>query len=552
MSVHKNEFVQPNEANLGQSNITSTQMDQENPDEFALTFQPIFSNDEVEGIKKLWAQQQLQEDERLLQLQSEEERIRGLLESERGRNLIEEYDRGGLRRTLNIKSKDDCIVVFRHRLDKEIQRRQESSTDQDFNPRDMLLKLHAQDFSQIGFNWIFSRFNNEFSHFASIIQASYPGSDLRSWEFHKTPSGFYSEGLLITTIRWFYETYLNLDKTEPNLFREGLLKVRINSLNRFGIRSMIKKAGYRYRSGAVIDTYPELKLQPWEFLHGVRWSGKEGENTIKQAVKWLIEERLGISPEDPDFKDKLRLVTARTFSQAGLFPLLNAPSFKSHIKAIIFAYEELGLTIDDFARVPAGTWEGDAGLKKAIEVIRHRIEIELGISPNDPEFATKIRALKRSDLLQSGTNTPFTKLFNASLIKVINTIYPYLELQPWELGVVPRGFWAENEFENVRSAIKWFVEEQLGLSQQDENFKSKILNLRKEELIEYFGGMFATTKLTLLQVLQIAYPELWISNIDFIKANKYRDPSTLSKKFEQADQDTTEAANEWLQNLLGE
>ncbi|MBI2029042.1 hypothetical protein HYT02_01360, partial [Candidatus Gottesmanbacteria bacterium] len=367
-------------------------------------------------------------------LNQEEERLKLLMSSERAEQLINLYNQrhekpwyyaGKGNNKFNIHSKDDLLILIRHTLTKRSSKNvseEDSEEKADFRAR--LLAVDTDLFESLELKLPVRQYYP--SSILSVI-AAFPSFDLKAWEFKVTPLQYWNRENLYSAIKWLFEQQLKIEKKDPQKFRDDIRKTKLfETFNKFKLINGIRQCKYKISAAVIIDTYSELKLHEWEFLKSVRWSGERGRQNVKQAVKWLVEERYGLSPEDPDFKQKIARISKKDFQEAGLSGFLNAPEFRSHLKAIIYTYPDIQIREDELSRVPTGTWQGEEGYKRAIAYIQDMVENKLGLDPGSADFKQSLLRVSVDDFTKNRLRGMIGTLFKSSRREAIKAAYPEL------------------------------------------------------------------------------------------------------------------------------
>ena len=204
----------------------------------------------------------------------------------------------------------------------------------------------------------------------------------------------------------------------------------------------------------------ELKMTPISF-----WN----ENTGKEAIRWLIEEKLKWSREQV-----CKGYGSKLLKEYGLTSMVETV-FHSRYKALEKAYpgefkiweiEQLGFTKWDIESGKEATkWLIEERLKWNREQICERLE-------------TRVFA-------ENGLMSMLSILYGSNCYNALNSVYPG-EFKPWELKSVPTGYW--NKEEHVIEAIKWLIEDKLKGSMED-----KCKSLSQETFKEY--GLYGLLKI---------------------------------------------------------
>ena len=158
------------------------------------------------------------------------------------------------------------------------------------------------------------------------INSAYPNR-FKPWELNSVPKGYWTLERGREATKWLVEVKLN-----------GLTDNIVNTLSmrtfkRNGLRGMIATVFNDSPYKALNSVYPD-KFKPWQ-LNSVPkhyWTLEKGI----QATKWLIEEKLKLSPNC--IKGN---VTRNNFVENGLRGMLMTCFNKSYKKALKTTYPEL-------------------------------------------------------------------------------------------------------------------------------------------------------------------------------------------------------------------
>lgn len=523
-----------------------------------LTLKPLFSDLEREAILGQWQQAELKKQQRRIRLVAEEDRLVRLGDTSRAAELLGHYNHlmdmsyQGISAKM-IESSDDVLVLVRHATLHIVQYESNPNLTDGRGLKKHITVLQQQDLERARLVFPIGLYFPSY-HYALI--AAFPKYDIQMFQFVHTPLGYWTDpeksaARVQEAIKYFTEDEISVKKESPEQLRDFFRSLNMQYFfKRHNLYQRFISSGYLKVSAAVIDTYPELKLRPWEFRSS--YQGEEGVQLRRDAVRWLIEERLGLPPQDPKFKDYLKMIRAQHFKEVGLNSLvskgISLPSL------IIQAYPDLGLTEANFFRFPMHYWEGELARQRAIEQIRRMIETELSLNPEDPDFKKELAKVSGADFHRYGLGGMLATLFN-SISTAIIVAYPELQLKEWEMGSVPNGYWHKNNYENVGHAVRWLVEQKLGFSPADPDFKTRVLGITSDIFLELrLGGMLRTTHLTIYQTLQIAYPNLNVTLNEYISSNRWRTISLrrAAEKLNPKQTISPEEANKQLRRLLEE
>jgi hypothetical protein len=197
------------------------------------------------------------------------------------------------------------------------------------------------------------------------------------------------------------------------------------------------------------------------------WRCDKGKEHSKIAIKYLIEEHLGL-----ELKDVPKKVTAKTFHEAGLFRILVEFFDSSYFKALDFVYPGQ-FKPWEFPKGMTGIWNGEEGYQRSLEAIKHIIE---SLDIHHEEIPLKITYQTFKDF---GLGGMLQTLFNSSPYQAINAVYPN-DFRPWEFSV--KNYWRNATKETALEAVKWLVEDKLQLTQND------TAQVRRKHFLQYNLG----------------------------------------------------------------
>jgi len=189
-------------------------------------------------------------------------------------------------------------------------------------------------------------------------------------------------------------------------------------------------------------TYPG-KYKPWELQSVPQdfWT----EHTVKEAITWLIEEKLEWHPND--VRENLGTMT---FKENNLEHMLRQFFKFSPHAALEAAYPGEYLPWE-IKHTPKNYWNTDTG----VTATRWLIEEKLQWSRQQV-----CDHLDKHEFIKAGLGGMIHHIFGNSPYAAIEAAYPG-QYKPWELGKTPRGYWNDD---TAKMAVRWLVEEKLGLS----------------------------------------------------------------------------------------
>lgn len=160
------------------------------------------------------------------------------------------------------------------------------------------------------------------------------------------------------------------------------------------------------------------------------------------AVRWLVEWRLGLSPESL-FKTG---PSRADFSAHGLSYMFNR-HYNSVSKALAEAYPEREPW--ELGKVPFEFWTDESAARAVCWLVARKgwAVAEL------PEMVAAGR-FTRKTFSEFGLATLFERRFRRSIARAVEAAWPG-RFQPWEIGKVPAGYW--NRPANVYRASHWLA-----------------------------------------------------------------------------------------------
>ena len=185
------------------------------------------------------------------------------------------------------------------------------------------------------------------------------------------------------------------------------------------------------------------------------------EDNRKEALKWLIEEKLDIFNTD----NKLTREDFVNNGLDGIFRYYFNRSIKNVFKFIyprkyntVYEYNRRKISTnypDDYkpwinGRVPKNYWKDENNIRKALEWLVAKY----------PD-----RRLTVEDFANNNLRGLLYDTFNNSIFKAEKFLYPYEKIYdtPWLIeGSVMRGYWSDES--NIRKALKWLFEDKLDIA----------------------------------------------------------------------------------------
>ena len=212
-----------------------------------------------------------------------------------------------------------------------------------------------------------------------------------------------------------------------------------------GLRGVVRY--YNYSLNRMIrNAYPDL-LMPWESGHVESGFWDEADNR-KMAIRWLIEEKLGIPRDQLAQSLRSKRISKSTFVDHGLSYMF-VTHFKSVSRCVGFAYPELMPW--ELGSVPNSFWQNGEGRQNIIRAVRWMIG-KLGIPVEEIPERVRDKTISRETFARFGLATVFERVFKKNMYHIISTAYPG-RFEVWEIGRVPSGYW-DNLMNGYRAA-KW-------------------------------------------------------------------------------------------------
>lgn len=259
-----------------------------------------------------------------------------------------------------------------------------------------------------------------------------------------------------------------------------LLRQRsVDELANVGLRGVVRHFNYSMNR-LIRNAYPGLLL-PWEESHVEDGFWHDGDNR-RLAVRWLVEEKLGIPRNDIPKALREDRIRKSTFLQHGLSYMF-AQYYKSVSRAVGDAYPHLMPW--ELGSVPNSFWQGEEGRRNIVRAVQwmiRRMEIPLSAIP----AKIKDRTLSRETFKQHGLSTVFERVFKKNMYQAINTAFPGM-FEVWEIGKVPADYW-ENMLQAYRAAL--WVSHRERIPPEGIARAIRTRRLRKETFIKHgLGGM---------------------------------------------------------------
>lgn len=253
-------------------------------------------------------------------------------------------------------------------------------------------------------------------------------------DLNRFPPGFWEKPWSLESAgeitRYFINDVIKLNKEAiPNVTGKEFKEYKLNGTLRAVFSSNIFQA--------IDNAYPD-NYHIWEFVRidPNYWN----EKTAKDAIKWLIEDKLKITKH----ADIVR-ITGKDFYSNNLNSLyvkyLNFDSFKAVDILYPNKYKKWEFIL------PKNYWNTD----NAKEALKWLIEEKLEFRSCDD-----ILSLTGDILIQNGFYTLWSEYLKCNIFEAIDLLYPN-KFKQWEF-TVPTGYWTE---ERGKEALKWLIEEKL-------------------------------------------------------------------------------------------
>lgn len=308
-------------------------------------------------------------------------------------------------------------------------------------------------------------------------------------------------------IRFLIEEIL---KTEP----ETVLNTKDET---FFIRHRLQNV-YRYfnysTNRALRNAYPEM-IPPW--LHS-RCSANYWEDAGNrvEAIRWLFEERLNMTP-DSFYRQS---ISKSVFAKHGLSYMFNQ-YYNSVSKALGEAYPHLRPW--EIGKVPFDFWTTET----TAEAIRWMVA-KKGWEAAELPAKVRSKELNRKTFSEFGLATLFEKKFSKSIYRAISAAWPE-RFEPWELGKVASEYWESND--NIYQASVWIAEKE-GLQKHEIPPAIREKRLTAKSFSKYSIGA-ALKKLAKGRLERLFSPLFWQEHKTFLEEHKLMRKIANLKKSEK-------------------
>ncbi len=217
---------------------------------------------------------------------------------------------------------------------------------------------------------------------------------------------------------------------------------------RYKIQSIYRLFNYSLNR-VLANAFPR-RIQPWMQSRTPENYWEKEEHRI-QAIRWLVEERLGLHP-DRLGKNSL---TRKHFAENGLSYLFGR-YYNSVSAALQAAYPHLQPW--ELGKVPRSYWTEE----NAARAVRRMVE-KNGWQPAQLPALYREGKLTRKTFNQAGLATVFEWRYGKNIYRALSAAYPG-RFQPWEFGNVPSEFWKQPS--HVFLASQWIARQE-GFEEQE-------------------------------------------------------------------------------------
>ncbi len=267
---------------------------------------------------------------------------------------------------------------------------------------------------------------------------------------------------------------------------------------------------------ALRNAYPDL-IHPWL---GSRCSTQYWEKTEHraEAIRWLVEDRLGLSPQQL-FKAN---ISRDDFARNGLSYMFNQ-YYNSVSRALGEAYPHLQPW--EIGKVPFDFWTDE----RAAQAIRWMIARKGWQMAELPEKVRR-KEFTRKTFTEFGLATLFEKKFSRNFYRVISAAYPG-EFYPWEFGKIASQYWETPS--HVFEASRWIAEQE-GIPEEQIPPAIRQKRLGNHIFRKYSIGT-ALKKWCGGKIEQMFAPWLWREHQFFLREHKLLRKIKTLKKQQKAD-----------------
>ncbi len=267
-------------------------------------------------------------------------------------------------------------------------------------------------------------------------------------------------------------------KVIEETFRENSLEVLL---------SLFENDIYRVFANAYPGTFHR-----WEFKHKGLWDRKSGKKLAREAVKWLVKEKLGIE----DVSTIPRVITRENFEENNLRDLLAAYQ-DSVFEAVNLVYPNR-FKVWEFTAETDTIWKQEDAEKVARNAVKWLVKEKLAIDVNDIPHT-----LSNNTFYEHGLKS-MMDLFEHSIYKVVENTYPN-RFKQWEFKGATDLWQGSQGLDLAHKATRWLIKEKLGVVLGDIHGK-----ISKKSFIDNgLGAMLAICfNHSHIKALKNAYPNL--------------------------------------------
>ncbi len=259
------------------------------------------------------------------------------------------------------------------------------------------------------------------------------------------PAGFWSHQAryrAAVVVRYLVRDYLH--QSPRDLLREAgstfFIRYRIQAIYRL----------FNYSVNRVLGNAFPLQVQPWMHSRIPPGYWDRREHRVL-AIRWLVEEVLGLTPGQPG-KNR---ISKKTFARHGLSYMFTR-YYNSVTAALLEAYPHLQPW--EVGKVSPDYWTPQT----AAAAVRRMVE-KLGWSPEELPEKYRMGQLTRQTFNRMGLATVFEKMYGKSIYRALAAAFPG-RFEPWEFGNVPAEFWKNPA--NLFRASRWVAQRE-GVPEQD-------------------------------------------------------------------------------------
>ncbi|OQB43000.1 MAG: hypothetical protein BWY06_00373 [Candidatus Latescibacteria bacterium ADurb.Bin168] len=259
------------------------------------------------------------------------------------------------------------------------------------------------------------------------------------------PWGFFSRDTRRTGIAVNYLVMREMRKSPEAALQEDTL-----SYVALGLGPALRRCGGSVNRLLALG-FPE-QIRPWMGSHVPTGYWEETTNR-RDAVRWLVEQRLGIPPEGIGRAVHQNIISKKAFREAGLTWLLKNIYGWSVAHALAESYPQLR-PWECFCRVPVETWHGDAGRLLSAEAIGWVFRQEgMQVAMFGTQDAARVI---NSALTRWHLGAAFRIGFSENSFALLNSLFPNT-FEPWEVTHVPREAWKDPALR--ANAVQWLLKE---------------------------------------------------------------------------------------------